>query len=407
MTTALTEQSIVPKPLRVWPGALAVALQWLALFVIPIVWPEAMLYGMVGGVFVGGATVLLWWLFFSRAPWRDRIGAVVLLILGFYATSRMVHESIANGGQGMLLLMLSIPVLDLALVVWALIARGLSTGIRRATLVATILFAWGIFALVRTGGMTGDGASDFHWRWTPTPEERLLASAQNEEPRAAESKIGVDAAVTWPGFRGAARDGIVRGVHIATDWSQSPPIELWRRPVGPGWSSFAVGGDVFYTQEQRGEEEAVVCYSLSTGQLVWKHSDTARFWESTGGAGPRATPTLHDSRVYTLGATGIVNALNAADGQVAWTRNAAEDTGAKVPGWGFAGSPLVIEDLVIVATGGRLVAYDLATGNPRWSYKSGGSGYSSPRCTSRRCPPRGRPSGACRGSRGLSSGGSC
>jgi len=59
-------------------------------------------------------------------------------------------------------------------------------------------------------------------------------------------------------------------------------------------------------------------------------------------------------------------------------RNAAADTGKKIPGWGFAGSPLVIDDVVIVATAGRLVAYDLASGAPRWLGPAGGGGYSSP-----------------------------
>jgi outer membrane protein assembly factor BamB len=79
-----------------------------------------------------------------------------------------------------------------------------------------------------------------------------------------------------------------------------------------------------------------------------------------------------------LGATGIVNALDATDGGAVWSRNAASDTGKKVPGWGFAGSPLVVDDVVIVAVAGRLVAYDVATGLLRWLGPTGGSGYSSP-----------------------------
>jgi len=82
--------------------------------------------------------------------------------------------------------------------------------------------------------------------------------------------------------------------------------------------------------------------------------------------------------VYTLGATGIVNVLDARDGAVVWSRNAAADTGAKLPMWGFAGSPLVVDDLVIVAASGALIAYDIATGTPRWAGPTGGEGYSSP-----------------------------
>jgi outer membrane protein assembly factor BamB len=167
-------------------------------------------------------------------------------------------------------------------------------------------------------------------------------------------------------------------VRIETDWASSPPVELWRRPVGPGWSSFAVRDGLLYTQEQRGDFEVVACYNATNGSPVWTHRNAARFWESNGGAGPRATPALHGGRVYAFGATGILDALHAGTGAVVWTRNAASDTGAKVPGWGFSSSPLIVRDVVIVAASGRLAAYDLATGDPRWRGPEGGVSYSSP-----------------------------
>jgi len=378
MTAAQTDKHARQKSLRLWPGMLAVVLQWLAWLVLPKVFPEVALYAMLGGVFGGGLAIVLWWLFFSRAPWLERVGAILLMPVALFATLQIVHPSIANGAMGMLLPVYAIPVLSLALVGWAAASRRISSGPRRASMVATILLACGAFTLLRTGGMSGDGDSDFHWRWTPTPEDRLLALPDDEPTAPPSAPTSAKTGANWPGFRGPDRDGVVRGVRIATDWSGSQPVELWRRPIGPGWSSFAVGGDRLYTQEQRGDDEVVACYSVTNGQPVWRHRDAARFWESNAGAGPRATPTVSKGRVYTLGATGIVNALDAANGAVVWSRNAASDTGVKVPGWGFASSPLVVDDLVIVATAGRLVAYDHETGKPRWLGPAGGSGYSSP-----------------------------
>ncbi len=196
---------------------------------------------------------------------------------------------------------------------------------------------------------------------------------------AVEVPDGAETGALWPGFRGPHRDGSVAGVQIKTDWTASPPVAMWRRAVGPGWSSFAVRGDLIYTQEQRGPDEVVACYKLTTGEPVWAHRDTARFWESNGGPGPRGTPTLSNGRAYTFGATGIVNALDAGNGAVVWSRNAAKEAAMKTPQWGFASSPLVVGDLVIVGVSGRLAAYDRVTGAPRWLGPSRGPSYSSPR----------------------------
>jgi outer membrane protein assembly factor BamB len=207
------------------------------------------------------------------------------------------------------------------------------------------------------------------------PKGRLVAKAAGKP---ASSSPAVEAGADWPGFRGPHRDGVVAGVRINADWHASPPVAMWRRAIGPGWSSFAVHDDRFYTQEQRGPDEVVACYELATGKPVWVHRDAARFWESNGGPGPRGTPTLSNGLVYTFGATGILNALNGSDGSVVWSRNAATDANMKSPGWGFASSPLVLGDLVIVAASGKLAAYDIATGTPRWFGPDGGDSYSSP-----------------------------
>ena len=366
------------KTLRLWPGIVIVILQWLFRFVLPVFIPGALVIGVFGGL-LGGLAILVWWAFFSRALRSERWGGVVLMIAALVATPRILHESVAMAGQGMLFFVYAVPVLCLAFVFWAVASRYLSDGQRRATMVVTILLACGVWALVRTGGITGGGLdSDFAWRWAETPEEQLLIQASEESMVLLSAPVADATGAGWLGFRGPDRDGIIRGVQIETDWSGSPPDELWRRPIGPGWSSFAVLGDLLYTQEQRGDDEVVSCYRVTTGEPVWRHRDKARFWESNGGAGPRGTPTLSAGRVYAFGATGILNVLDAQDGSVVWSCNAATDTDTKVPTWGFSSSPLVMDDVVIVAAAGSLAAYDLATGEQRWSNPTGGECYSSP-----------------------------
>ncbi len=397
--------NIEVKQLRLWPGVVIVVLQWLVRFVLPPIVPEAIYYSVIGGV-AGGLAIVLWWVLLSRAPWAERLTAVILMIAALFATSRIIHVSLATGAQGMLFPILAVPVLSLAFVMWAVSTRYVAGRIRYVTMAATIVIACGAWALVKTGGFTAGMKNDLQWRWAKTSEERLLAreskeqfanepAAQpaapeiSEKPLAPEPAKGPAAALpapetekapgpAWPGFRGARRDDVLPGVRINADWATSPPIALWRRAIGPGWSSFAASGNLLYTQEQRGPDEIVACYRISTGKPVWAHRDAARFWESNGGPGPRGTPTLSNGRVYTFGATGILNALRADTGAVAWSRNAAADAGIETPQWGFASSPLITGDLVIVAAGGRLAAYDKVTGAQRWLGPSHGMSYSSP-----------------------------
>jgi outer membrane protein assembly factor BamB len=405
------------RPLRLWPGVILAIMLVIARYLLPLIAPDAevaemplVVVAMLSGVALG-LVIVTWWLLFSRAPWPERLAAVMLMILGFFVTRLVIHESIRGSHMGMMLFLESVPVLALALVAWAVVTRGMPNTIRRTTMVAAIVIACAPFAMIRSAGLIGTG-SELHWRWTPTPEERLLAArraeplpvvspppaAAAEEPPAAALPAARPVSATspapkdeppvparpkpdtadWPGFRGPNRDGVIRGLRISTDWSASPPHEMWRKPIGPGWSSISVRGDMLYTQEQRGEEELVSCYRVSTGAPVWRHSDPVRFYESNAGAGPRGTPTIAGGRVYAVGATGIVKALDARTGAKIWSRDAAIDTGSAIPDWGIASSPLVVNDVVIVAVAGQLIAYEAATGNQRWVGQRGGSGYSSP-----------------------------
>jgi outer membrane protein assembly factor BamB len=232
-------------------------------------------------------------------------------------------------------------------------------------------------------GITGSFVSELSWRWEPTQEEKFLAAKKDTAATTAAPSgkvvLGKD---DWPAFRGPQRDGRLTGVRIATDWKQRPPKQLWRHPIGPGWSSFAVVGDRLFTQEQRGKAEAVVCYDARTGAELWAHNDEARFEDSVSGAGPRATPTFHDGKVYAFGAKGLLNCLDAATGKRVWSKDVADAAGAKAPTWGFASSPLVIKDLVLVYTGGSsgkgLVACNIASGEVAWATGEASHSYCSP-----------------------------
>ena len=416
--SAPTRQSA---PLRLWPGLVAALAIVVARFVLPFLVPDATLYGIVAGV-AGGLVIVLWWLFFSRAPWLDRLAPIVLIPAAALATYFIVHPSIAGGMMSRMLPVYLLPsTVFPAFVAGAWLTRRSSDLVRRLAIVGAIGCGCAVWALARTDGVKGATGAQLTWRWTPTAEERLLAHAHDEPAappaaapaspeslavapvgdsaaagaakkegkevkdaaaagaaRPAEEPSAATVAASWPGFRGPARDGVVPAIRIDTDWAHKPPVEVWRRPIGPGWSSFAVRGDLLYTQEQRGEEEVVSAYRMSSGEPVWRHRDAVRFYESNGGAGPRGTPAVHEGRVFALGATGILNALDAATGTRIWSRNAAVDTGKELPGWGFASSPLAYHDLVIVAVAGRLIAYEAATGQQRWIGEPGGGGYSSP-----------------------------
>jgi outer membrane protein assembly factor BamB len=243
---------------------------------------------------------------------------------------------------------------------------------------AAVMLQFSPIELVMDGNMT---VVDWRWRWEE-PDVRLAA------PKVAKTEAidWRETAADYPRFLGNGYWAEVEGVELETDWEQHRPKQLWKREIGAGWSSFAIVGDYAVTQEQRGDAELVVCYELRTGQIAWTHSDPIR-WDpiargSLGGVGPRATPTVHEGKVFTHGATGIVNCLDARTGELVWTHNTLEENGAEPVMWGKANSPLVVDDAVVISVGGTsdasLVAYDIETGEKRWSAGRHRSSYASP-----------------------------
>jgi outer membrane protein assembly factor BamB len=371
---------------RMWPALVIVAIQWIALIVPARLAPGDMaaFFGFMIAIYGGLGGFLLWWLFFSRVSWADVGLGLLAIALGLIGLGFLGHDSVRAMG-GMPIIMYVAPMVTTAIIVWLGVTPFLSWRWRRAGIFVVALAVCAYFGSLRLEGMNGVFAAAWQPRWRTTDEDRFLAertSLQKVESKG--NDIGEPLKVRegdWPAFRGGpARDGVNRAAAMETDWAGYPPKLLWKKRVGPGWSSFAVVGDRAFTQEQRGPAEVVVCYDAATGNEIWEHKDAVRFAEVIGGPGPRATPTFHEGKLYTQGATGVLNCLDARTGASLWTRDIAADSKSPVPEWGFSASPLVFDGVVTVyggAPGKAVLAYDAATGKVLWQRGDGDKSYCS------------------------------
>ena len=186
----------------------------------------------------------------------------------------------------------------------------------------------------------------------------------------------------WTDFRGPNRAGVYAETPIDTAWPATGLPRLWKQPVGGGYASFTVGEGRAYTIEQRRDKEAVTAYDVETGRELWAFSYPALFDEILGGPGPRATPVYADGLVYSLGANGDLSCLSAKTGKPKWSKNILTDNRTQNIHWAMAGSPLLVDEKVIVTPGGAngnsIVAYNRLTGEPIWKSLSDPSGYTSP-----------------------------
>lgn len=269
----------------------------------------------------------------------------------------------------------------LGLGAWLLLFSRLSVRVRRraALFLAGLLAA--LAATVRLEGLSGDLWFDFGWRWRPHNTASAAASPVSPHGTADLSAVTPR---DYPQYLGPNRDATLPAAALQRDWTAHPPRELWRREIGAGWSAFSVVGDFAVTQEQRGADESVSCLELASGKTVWSYADPEaepRVDDVVGGDGPRATPTIHGGRVYALGASGVLNCLDGASGQRVWSRKIEVDALGERPHWGYSGSPLVVDDLVLVIAGGpgkSLLAYRASDGSLAWSAGTDRAAYASP-----------------------------
>ena len=325
---------------------------------------------------------------------------IVLLVIVLYL--RMTHEQQELGwldqAGANLATYAAVIISSIALWSWFSFRSTYSTLWRRGAMLAGLAGLVFVVSAVRLDGLTGNWVP-LGWRWSwqqprdyarakPVAASSAESNAQNGVKAAAPATFVESTPDDFPQFLGPNRDGHLPDVQLSQDWKATSPQVVWRQEIGSGWSGFAVVADYAVTLEQYGDEELVTCRDLQTGETRWTHAVTARHDDPQGGSGPRSTPTIHDSKVYALGATGILRCLHLSNGEVIWQKELRKEFGIsdaeelQAVMWGRAASPLIYGDLCIVPAGGKppvsLVAYDKEAGEKRWSAGTQQISYASP-----------------------------
>jgi outer membrane protein assembly factor BamB len=315
--------------------------------------------------------------------WFQRVG-LPLLILGFfgtvYAATEWVPGSEENGYVRGATFTLALLLSSTFLALWVVFFAGLRRGVG---VVIVLVLSGAYLAGIRTT-FTGDMYPLAQWRWA-AEHAGVGSAAFSTADLARRPKAEVDIPTDMPEFRGLRRTGFVAVPRFNRDWKAHPPMIRWEQPCGGGYAAFATANGFLVTIEQRQQQEVVVCYRADTGAEVWRFAYDALFSEALGGPGPRATPTLAGGQVFALGASGRLVCLDGQAGTPIWQVPILDPANKNIS-WGMSGSPLVVDDLVIVnpgaqtaaARGRGVIAYDRKTGTERWASGNSQASYASP-----------------------------
>ncbi|MCK5149038.1 PQQ-binding-like beta-propeller repeat protein [bacterium] len=187
----------------------------------------------------------------------------------------------------------------------------------------------------------------------------------------------------WPQWRGPNRDNI----STETEWNpaklDAPNPISWKVNVGKGHSSVIVIGDRLYTQGMTEKftgsdttyKEQLIALDAVTGKTIWKHENTITNRRLTFNfAGPGATPSWDNGKIYYQGREGLFHCLNADDGTVIWQKHLVNEELGKLPSWGFNASPAIDKDILFLNVGEAGVALNKNNGNIIWksAVESGG-----------------------------------
>src|SRR5687767_10159644 len=193
-------------------------------------------------------------------------------------------------------------------------------------------------------------------------------------------QVMAQAGANWPQWRGPNRDGVSKETGLLKQWpAEGPPLAWKASGAGFGYSSFSVSNGRVFTMGLRGDREFIVAFDAATGKQLWA-TPHGKAFRNDRGDGPRGTPTVDGDRLYALGGSGDLSAVEAATGRVVWTMNVLNKFGGENITWGISESPLIIGEEILVNAGGpgaSIVALNKKHGALIWKSQSDRAGYSS------------------------------
>ena len=188
---------------------------------------------------------------------------------------------------------------------------------------------------------------------------------------------GLLVAADWPNYRGPNHDGISNETGWRAVLPETGAVE-WRTSLGWGFASMAVSNGWVYATGNVDDRDIVYCLDAATGKERWRQSYPCPRLAKQHEGGPAATPTVEGDAVYVFSKNGDVLRLNAETGKIVWHKNIRTELGLQELTWYFAGSPVIVDDLVILNAGTAGVALNKADGRVVWQNGKGAGGYATP-----------------------------
>lgn len=194
------------------------------------------------------------------------------------------------------------------------------------------------------------------------------ASAQDAtEPKDAAPTRSQAGAPSWPQWRGPSRDGI----SLETKWSPKGKADrVWFTNVGIGYSTVSIDGGQLFTigHDVEAEEDTVYCLDLASGEDQWTFAYKCRTLAKAHKGGSLTTPSIDGPRVFVANREGKLFCLDRKSGKVQWQKDLMKEHKLSLPEWGFAASPLILDEMIVQATG-HVFAFD-RKGKELWRTKS-------------------------------------